>query len=932
MRLKHNCILIAFLYCWSNLLSGLPVFTNKTSTFKKNIATRSVQPGGVMDIDGDLVDDLVILDKGTMLKTVKSHGKYFKLALLDSIKTVPTTEWTLTAGDINNDGKLEVITAGEYNLASMVTLDRQKLTKKSLYTGVYAQGSNTADINQDGWLDYFVCNDAGPNLIYMNDGAGNLQRAELIDFMKNDPSDGSGNYNSEWIDVNGDFLPDLSIAKCRAGVDNPSDPRRVNRLYINQGNNKFEDMAPAFGMNSGAQSWVTAFGDLDNDGDQDALIVNHYSPHQLMENIGSTHFVNRPLPENHASFSFQAVVRDFDNDGWLDIMLAGVEGSALLHNKKNMTFELYKYIIGPAQPRSITCGDFNDDGYPDIHAHMALPINEVGELDDQLWLNDGGKNQYIKFNLQGNTSNKSAIGTHLTLYGSWGKQIRYVKGGESYGIFNSLQQIFGIGNATEADSIVIHWPSGKIEKYNQLIAGKTYYIQEGKCMTAQVELFQDQLIVKDSNLTISAPSGWPFYLWSTGNTSASISLPDGSYHVSMTDHAGCTTISKPISLISGCFPADVDLLPYGEEIKSCTGDIVTIQASTAATYFWSDGRTTSDYTSDESGWISLIATDYCGNTTSDSLYMSYHSVEIQVAGDTIMQGNRATLISNNPTTQWFTEDNIKDPIFVGDTLITEPLEKTTIFKANAIEVIDKKIANVGETIFPSSNFYGANTTTGAILFKVERPCIIHSFTVNTDTEGDRLIIILNDKKEVIFSKKVSLIVGFNKIVMDAKMEIGSYSISTDESVNEASLGYKSPRLVRSATNVKYPYELANVITLLSSSFGAGYYMYFYDWEIHYDITSCESELLDVIALVEPSGTHDINDNQITIYPNPTEDILNIKANFQIEDIEIRTVNNQNLMVKHTNQLAINISNLPSGLYIISIKTDKGWIHKRWAKM
>ncbi|MFZ1580045.1 MAG: VCBS repeat-containing protein, partial [Saprospiraceae bacterium] len=111
MKLKHNCIIIAFLYCWSNLLSGQPVFTNKTSTFKKNIATRSVQPGGVMDIDGDLVDDLVILDKGTMLKTVKSHGKYFKLASLDSIKTVPTTEWTLTAGDINNDGKLEVITA-----------------------------------------------------------------------------------------------------------------------------------------------------------------------------------------------------------------------------------------------------------------------------------------------------------------------------------------------------------------------------------------------------------------------------------------------------------------------------------------------------------------------------------------------------------------------------------------------------------------------------------------------------------------------------------------------------------------------------------------------------------------------------------------------------------------------------------------------------
>lgn len=911
---------------------GQAQFQNKSQRYLLGIPVKSVMPGAAIDINGDLVDDIVALDKGVLLKTIKSTGSYFSLELQDSLKVALSTEWSLTAGDINNDGIMDVITSGENNQSSQISLKKGNITKKTFATGVYAQGSNTVDINSDGWLDYFLCNDSGHSKIYINDQKGNLKPTQVIDFTINDPTDGSGNYNSEWIDVNNDFLPDLCIAKCKAGVTDPTDMRRVNRLYINQGQNQFVESGAAYFLNSGAQSWVTVFGDLDNDGDQDALVVNHYAPHELMENVEGKSFVKRSLPQDLSSFSFQACVRDFDNDGWLDIMMTGVEGSLLLHNRGNFDFEVIRNIIGPIPARSMSCGDFNDDGYIDIYAHLGEPINEVGQFSNQLWLNKGGDQHFIKFNLEGSISNRSGIGTHLTLYGAWGKQVRYVKGGESYGIFNSLQQIFGLGLATEADSLVVVWPSGMKDVYKNLHADQTYYLQENNCMTKQIALYPQPIISRDSSVTLVAASHMKAYHWSNGATTEQVTVNNGNYFVVMTDTLGCKTISKPIDVVSGCFPPSVDLIAGQGSIKGCEGHVIEIFAATAQSYWWHDGSTADAFQGKSTGWVYLTAQDFCGQTLRDSTYLDFYKVEINVQNDTIKKGERAKLIADHQNTQWFASNDWGKVIYVGDTLITDTLSVNSIFRAKAVEEIDHKSNRVGQVYFPSSNFYDNNNAAGALLFEVEKKCIIRSLLVNTDTSGKRKIIITNSNNKVIFEKVIDLKEGITKVNLDAELNTGTYTIKTDEAFNKENLGFASPRLVRTAFNTQYPYQIKDVLSILSSTFGANYYMYFYDWEVDYDIVYCESELKEAIVIV----VDDINSNddvltEWKIIPNPGYEQFSIQAQFQIDKIEIYDLVGKKLhSCNHCNGLS-QLDGLLAGIYTIAIHSNGKVQYTKWLK-
>ncbi|HMU03171.1 MAG TPA: CRTAC1 family protein, partial [Saprospiraceae bacterium] len=572
MERNHHWYIIVIFLCTSLYGVAQPSFVDKTRSFKKNIPTRSVMPGGIADIDGDLVDDLIIIDRGLHLKTVKSSGNIFSLESIDSSRITNNSLWTLTMGDLNNDGINEVITAGEYTRIQITSLNNGQIESTSIDGDFFAQASNTIDINNDGWLDYFVCDDNAPPVIYLNDKNGNLTLTDVIDFTLNDNTDGSGNYGSEWVDVNGDNLPDLCIAKCRAGVDSPNDLRRINRLYINNGDGTFSEKGQEFNLNSGAQTWVTTFGDIDNDGDLDAFVVNHYAPHALMENIDGTHFMEIPLPTTLQSFGFQSIMRDFDNDGYLDIIMSGAEGTTLLYNRGNKTFDIIYNILGPSKAPSLVAGDLNDDGFLDIHAHISIPINEVGVKDDELWINQGNDNNFVKINLDGKVSNRSGIAAKIEIYGAWGRQMRYVKGGESYGIFNSFQQHFGLGQHEIIDSLIVTWPSGIIDKHINLDVNKTYFVQEDKCMTATITLYDEVRKFTNSAISIAALDGFESYLWNDGSTTKNIMVDkEGTFHVKMTDANGCVTISKPIIVKSGCFAADTKLIDEASSITLCAG-------------------------------------------------------------------------------------------------------------------------------------------------------------------------------------------------------------------------------------------------------------------------------------------------------------------------------------------------------------------------
>src|SRR5690606_25688720 len=159
---------------------------------------------------------------------------------------------------------------------------------------------------------------------------------------------------------------DLYIAKCRQGVNNPNDPRRWNRLFVNDGNGNFTDMAAAYGVQVRNQSWTADFGDIDNDGDMDLVVTNHDATIQLFENDGTGQFTAITDGSGLAvtGFFLQSKLVDLDNAGYLDLITAGGGGGArVFRNNGDKTFTSVSDVFSSNKAmHSFATGDLNNDG------------------------------------------------------------------------------------------------------------------------------------------------------------------------------------------------------------------------------------------------------------------------------------------------------------------------------------------------------------------------------------------------------------------------------------------------------------------------------------------------------------------------------------------------------------------------------------------
>ncbi len=163
--------------------------------------------------------------------------------------------------------------------------------------------------------------------------------------------------------------------------------------------------------------------------------------HMLMRNDGST-FTNITAGSGYDLFngtSIEFITRDFNNDGYLDIL----GGGALMTNNGNMTFT-YTNIPAGNGPT----GDLNNDGFIDI------------QNGNSIWLNDGNDNNWIKIITTGTVSNLNGIGARVEITSAMGTQIRDVRSGDGFRYMSSLNTHFGIGTDDAISNITIRWPSG----------------------------------------------------------------------------------------------------------------------------------------------------------------------------------------------------------------------------------------------------------------------------------------------------------------------------------------------------------------------------------------------------------------------------------------------------------------------------------------
>ena len=290
---------------------------------------------GVADMNGDNKDDIIRFDQARSLNIHFQNATNVAFTPLDHGNVSSSAQWGVCIADVNHDGINDILSGGAYDNLRIVSCEPTSRNPCSQVTlpnsNIFLQGVNFIDIDNDGWSDVFACHDDAESRAYLNDQQGNFSfDPNLISTETVPISDNSGNYASIWTDYDNDGDIDLYISKCRLGVTNPQDPRRINMLWQNDGQNNFTEVSQQAGMKITAISWLTDFADIDNDGDMDALVINHDEDSDLMRNNGDGTFTEittgsglLPIISSANYFGIQALFRDFNNDGYVDLILTG---------------------------------------------------------------------------------------------------------------------------------------------------------------------------------------------------------------------------------------------------------------------------------------------------------------------------------------------------------------------------------------------------------------------------------------------------------------------------------------------------------------------------------------------------------------------------------------------------------------------------------
>ncbi|MDZ4121145.1 MAG: FG-GAP-like repeat-containing protein, partial [Candidatus Cloacimonadaceae bacterium] len=264
--------------------------------------------------------------------------------------------------DYDNDGDLDLLIIGsstQYGTPSTRLYTNLNGNGFNLVTtnfqDVYRGSVSWGDYNNDGFLDFALCGMNSLNIPVTVIYRGNGTSS----FTAIDAGIIGLDYSClEWGDYNNDGLLDLVICGISGGIN-------YTRIYRNDGNDTFTNIhADIVQVSYSVVSW----GDYDNDGDLDLLIAGN-GKSKVYRNDGNDVFVDIEAEIEPIWYNGSCWI-DYDGDGFLDILIEGQTGNTqqtlLYRNTGNRTFENTPIRLEGLHSGSVKPGDFNADGKSDI--------------------------------------------------------------------------------------------------------------------------------------------------------------------------------------------------------------------------------------------------------------------------------------------------------------------------------------------------------------------------------------------------------------------------------------------------------------------------------------------------------------------------------------------------------------------------------------
>lgn len=789
-----------------------------------------------VDVDSDGLDDVVRVTNGTMyIDYQQPDGSFVQQSWSISPNAYPT--WSMCAGDLNEDGTLDFCFGGGSAVTFLLSDGVGGWIEQDQPDYIFSQRSTMNDIDNDGDLDAFVCHDVDLSHPYVNDGAGNMVEDQSLIATVDMP----GNYAAVWVDYDNDLDSDLYVTKCRQGSSS-GDPERTNKMYRNNGDGTYTEVGASINMDDNAQSWATVFEDFDNDGDFDSFTVNHDFSNRFMQNDGAGNFTDiiGTTGINASDLgAWECYAADFDNDGFVDIL--SEMSDELLLNNGDLTFS---YNLAPFTSGGI--GDLNNDGFLDCIRGNTL------------WMNDGNANNYVKIDLEGISSNLDGIGARIEIHGSWGVQMREVRSGQSFSPMQSLITHFGIGTATTIDQIVVKWPSGIQTIIDDPAINTTHFIPEADCLLAGISVTPagPHILCPGDDIVLTAPAGYASYLWSTGETTESITVATaGNYNCQVTDVSDCLGVSSHVQ-VSIQTPTAPEATAGGP-LEFCEGGSVMLTSTAGASYLWSNGETTQSISAALSGSYSVDVTDICGDELSSNVIdvVALAGPGVPDVSDVVIPGpGSATFTGTSDELLWYDTVDGTIPVETGNTYMTPVITETTSYWVEDVQIYGGLQAVGAPDSTDNEGAYHTNSN-NYILFDAHEEFILKTVKVYANGTADRTINVIDNLGNTIHSGTYNIPDGESTVTLDYLIPAGTgYGLRSTTG---------NPQLWRyfdTTNGAGYPFDLGSLCTITSSSIAGAnqynYYYFFFDWQIETPMTSCVGPRIEVVASIAPEGCTD----------------------------------------------------------------------------
>ena len=841
-----------FFFCTLVITAQNPFsFTNANAKFAAT-AFHSGNCVSVVDMNGDGMDDMARLSQGDdVYYTIQRTNQTFNN--IHAVATGLGGAWGMVVADVDNNGVRDVaigsgsqtrVVTGNTSLTTFAITGN--LPRPSTF---FPQNMNFADIDNDGMVDLFVCNDDAAGVMWKN-VAGAYPATTNFFSVNNPGTDNSGNYGSIWTDIDNDGDIDFYIAHCRQGTPS-GDARRLDQLFINDGAGNYTlDAANARGLRNTAMTWTASFDDIDNDGDLDCVLTETDKASELFLNDGNGYFTDVTAGSGFVVdiTPYQSKMEDLDNDGFVDIIISG-DDSRIFHNNHDHTFTLVNNLFNSNNMLSFATGDLNHDGKIDLYSSYGTVYNNPTNIDDVLWLNTSNNgNHFVTFNLQGTVSNRDALGARVEIYGAWGKQIREVRAGESYGTTNSFQCHFGLGTATTIDSVVVRWPKGLVTHIANPAADQFITVIEGQCYSADNVIAYNgpSALCAGQSVTLTAPVGHQ-YLWSTGDTTQTLTVSTtGEFNVKLIDGSGCSSLSKTVTILSQ--PDETPTISAAAATVFCEGDSVLLQGSTAASYLWSNGATSQNIYAKDAGTYTLTIQGTCAPFTSSGITLAPIASHVaNIVEASTCEGSGATLTlsdSATGTSYWYDDAVSGTLINTGASYTTPAITSSTTYYVESHDTLFGLSGHAG----PADNSIGGGlyfTGDQHQNFDVLKASILRSVLVYSDSAKTRIIELRDNSGAVLQTLTVDIPVGTYTIPLNFTLTPG----------NNYQLGWQlgtRPHLYRNDGGVSYPYTINNLISVTASSAGTSRWYCYYNWLVEEEPITCSSTRTPVTATINPN--------------------------------------------------------------------------------